>query len=138
MKAFRRVWLVLRRTGALKTFFGFFTLCLVASIILKHIEPGIKTIGDGIWYCFVASTTIGFGDIYATTTIGRIITIGVSLCGIFVFAMMTGVVVSYYMEYLNNSKEETVSVFFEKLENLQNLSKKELKDISDKVKRFRQ
>lgn len=137
MKAFRRVWFVLRKTGALKTFLGFISLCLVASIILKHIEPGIKTIGDGIWYCFVASTTIGFGDIYATTTLGRCITILVSLCGIFVFAMMTGVVVSYYMEYLNNRKEETVSVFLEKLENLENLSKRELKEISDKVKKIR-
>ena len=137
MKAFRRVWFVLRKTGALKTFLGFISLCLVASIILKHIEPGIKTIGDGIWYCFVASTTIGFGDIYATTTLGRCITILVSLCGIFVFAMMTGVVVSYYMEYLNNRKDETVSVFLEKLENLENLSKKELKEISDKVKKIR-
>ena len=137
MKAFKRVWFVLRKTGALKTFLGFISLCLVASILLKHIEPGIKTIGDGIWYCFVASTTIGFGDIYATTTLGRCITILVSLCGIFVFAMMTGVVVSYYMEYLNSRKEETVSVFLEKLENLQNLSKKELKEISDKVKKIR-
>lgn len=137
MKAFKRVWFVLRKTGALKTFLGFISLCLVASILLKHIEPGIKTIGDGIWYCFVASTTIGFGDIYATTTLGRCITILVSLCGIFVFAMMTGVVVSYYMEYLNNRKEETVSVFLEKLENLENLSKRELKGISDKVKKIR-
>ena len=137
MKAFKRVWFVLRKTGALKTFLGFISLCLVASILLKHIEPGIKTIGDGIWYCFVASTTIGFGDIYATTTLGRCITILVSLCGIFVFAMMTGVVVSYYMEYLNNRKEGTVSVFLEKLENLENLSKRELKEISDKVKKIR-
>ena len=137
MKAFKRVWFVLRKTGALKTFLGFISLCLVASILLKHIEPGIKTIGDGIWYCFVASTTIGFGDIYATTTLGRCITILVALCGIFVFAMMTGVVVSYYMEYLNNRKEETVSVFLEKLENLENLSKRELKEISDKVKKIR-
>ena len=137
MKAFKRVWFVLRKTGALKTFLGFISLCLVASILLKHIDPGIKTIGDGIWYCFVASTTIGFGDIYATTTLGRCITILVSLCGIFVFAMMTGVVVSYYMEYLNNRKEETVSVFLEKLENLENLSKRELKEISDKVKKIR-
>lgn len=51
--------------------------------------------------------------------------------------MMTGVAVSYYMEYLNNRKEETVSGFLEKLENLHNLSKNELKEISDKVKKIR-
>ena len=43
---------------------------------------------------------------------------------IFVFAMMTGVVVSYYMEYLSSKKEETISLFLEKLENLPKLSKK--------------
>ena len=137
MKVFRRVWLVLKRTGALKTFFGFLIICFGASFILKLVEPDIKTIGDGIWYCFVASTTIGFGDIYATTTIGRIITICISLCGIFVFAMMTGVVVSYYTEYLSNKKDETLSLFLEKLENLPNLSKKELKEISDKIKKIK-
>lgn len=137
MKAFKRVWFVLKRTGALKTFLGFIIICIIASIILKYIEPGINTIGDGVWYCFVASTTIGFGDIYATTTLGRIITISVSICGIFVFAMMTGVVVSYYTEFLNSKKDETISLFLEKLENLPNLSKKELKEISDKVKKIK-
>ena len=137
MKTFKRVWFILRKTGALNTFFGFIFICLLASIILKAVEPSIKTIGDGIWYCFVSSTTIGFGDLYAATTIGRIITIFVALCGIFVFAMMTGVVVSYYNEYLNNNKDESISLFLEKLENLPNLSKKELQEISNKVKKFK-
>lgn len=137
MKLFRRVWIILKRTGTLKNFFGFVVLCLIASIVLMLVEPNIKTFGDGIWYCFVASTTIGFGDIYATTALGRIITIVVSICGIFEFAMMTGVVLSYYTEYLNNKKEETVSLFLDKLENLPNLSKKELQEISEKVKKIR-
>ena len=92
------------------------------------VEPSINNIRDGVWYCFVASTTIGFGDIYAVTTIGRILTIFVSLCGIFVFAMMTGVVVSYYNEYLNIKQKESISIFLEKLEDLPNLSKKTTRD----------
>ena len=133
----KRLWVVLKRTGALEILFSFFILCIFASIILTNIEPSIKTIGDGIWYCFVASTTIGFGDIYATTTIGRVITIFISFCGIFVYAIMTGVVVSYYTEYLSNKKDETISLFLEKLENLPNLTKKELKEISEKVKKYK-
>ena len=86
-------------------------------------KDNISNFWDAMWYCFAVITTIGFGDIYATTTIGRVITIGVSLCGIFVFAMMTGVVVSYYNEYLNNNKDESISLFLEKLEDLPNLSK---------------
>lgn len=137
MKAYKRIWFVLKRTGALKVFFNFIIVCLIASIIFKHTEPGINTIGEGLWYCFVASTTIGFGDLIATTVIGRVITILVAMSGIFVFAMMTGVVVSYYTEYLNSKKDGTISLFLEKLENLPNLSKEELEEISEKVKKFR-
>ena len=137
MKTVKRIYLVLNKTGALKIFLGFIIICILSSIIFMLVEPSINNIRDGIWYCFVASTTIGFGDIYAVTTIGRILTIFVSLCGIFVFAMMTGVVVSYYNEYLNIKQKESISLFLEKLEDLPNLSKKELEEISDKVKKIR-
>lgn len=137
MKTFKRIYLVLNKTGALKIFLGFILICILSSIIFMLVEPNINNIRDGVWYCFVASTTIGFGDIYAVTTIGRILTIFVSLCGIFVFAMMTGVVVSYYNEYLNIKQKESISLFLEKLEDLPNLSKKELKEIAEKVKKMR-
>lgn len=137
MKTIKRVYLVLNKTGALKIFLGFILICVLSSIIFMLVEPNINNIRDGVWYCFVASTTIGFGDIYAVTTIGRILTIFVSLCGIFVFAMMTGVVVTYYNEYLNIKSKESFSLLLEKLEDLPNLSKKELQEISDKVKKIR-
>ena len=137
MKVFKRIWLILRKTGALKIFLNFIILCLIASFILRAVEPRVKTIGDWLWYSFVASTTIGFGDISATTTIGRIITIFIAFNGIMVFAMMTGVVVSYYTEYLNDKKKETISLFLEKLEDLPNLSKDELKEISNKIKKIK-
>ena len=50
---------------------------------------------------------------------------------------MTGSVVSYYNEYLNAKQKETISLFLEKLEDLPNLSKKELQDISNKVKKIK-
>ena len=137
MNNFKRFWLVLRRTGALKVLFSFFLMCVGAAFIFKWVEPGINSIRDGIWYSFISSTTIGFGDFYATTMIGRVLTIFISLNGLIVFAIMTGVVVNYYTEYLNDKKKETTSKFLEKLENLPNLSKEELMEISEKVKKNR-
>lgn len=137
MKGVRRVWLILKRTGALKILFNFFVVCFISAFLLKHTEPNIKTIGDGLWYTFVASTTIGFGDIYATTLIGRIITIFVSFNGILVFAAISGVVVSYYSEYLNDKKNESISLFLDKLENLPDLSKEELVELSEKIKKIK-
>ena len=136
MKTMRRLFLIFKRTGAIKIFISFLILMLLASILLTIIEPNIKTIRDGLWYCYVASATIGFGDIYAETFIGRIITVVVSFTGIIITAILTGVIVSYYIEYLKDKQSETISTFLEKLEKLPTLSKNELEDISDKIKKF--
>ncbi len=137
MKVFKRFWTILKRTGALKIFLNFIVVCIIAAFILKQVEPGIKTVKDGLWYSYISATTIGFGDFYATTPLGRIITVFISFNGILVFAMMTGVVVSYYNEYLNSKTKESRALFLEKLENLPNLSKEELEEISKQVKKMK-
>lgn len=137
MQGIRRSFKILRKTGAINIFISFiFASCIVA-LILSFAEPQIETFGDGIWYCFVAATTIGFGDIYVTTTIGRLLTIFISIYGIFVVAIVPGVVVSYYLEYLKIQERETISVFMEKLEKLPELSEEELREISEKVRNLR-
>ena len=136
MKKLKRCYKVLSYTGTLKMFTSFLIFYCVSSIILWLVEPGVKTIGDGFWYCYVASATIGFGDLYAVTHIGRIMTILVSAYGIIVVAMIPGVIVSYYMEYMKIREQETISLFLEKLEHLPELSREELVKISERVKQF--
>lgn len=136
MKTWKRCYRVLKRTGTLKIFCGFVLFLCVAAFILVIVEPDINKFGDGLWYCFVAATTIGFGDICAVTRVGRIVTVVVALYGILMTAMVPGVVVSYYMEYLKMREKETISIFLEKLEQLPDLSKEELENLSRRVKEF--
>ena len=68
--------------------------------------------------------------------IGRLVVIFVTLCGILTVAMVPGVVVAYYTEYLRKREEDTVSTFLEKLEHLPELQKKELEEISERIKNF--
>lgn len=136
MKKLRRCIKILKHTGTLKMFFSFVIFLCLAAVVLMIAEPQIETVGDGIWYCFVSATTIGFGDIYVTTPIGRAVTILVALYGILMTAMVPGVVVSYYMEYLKIREKETISAFLEKLEKLPELSKEELQAVSEKIKKF--
>lgn len=131
---FKRCYRLLKRTGTLKVFASFLLFLVMASAALVVIEPGISTWGDGLWFCFVAATTIGFGDICAVTMLGRIITVFVSMYGILMAAMVPGVVVNYYMEYLEIRKKETMSLFFEKLERLPELSQEELVRLSERIK----
>ena len=136
MRRLKRCYNVLKNTGTLKMFTSFLVFYCISSVILWLVEPNITTLGDGFWYSYVAATTIGFGDLYAITHIGRLITVLVSVYCIVVTAMIPGVVVSYYMEYLKIREKETISLFLEKLEHLPELSAGELVELSDKVKNF--
>ena len=126
----------MKHTGTLMVYVNFLWFLCGASAILAVVEPGIETFRDGLWYCFVAATTIGFGDICVVTTVGRITTVAVGLYGILMTAMVPGVVVSYYMEYLKIREKETISAFLEQLERLPELSREELEELSERAKKF--
>ncbi len=136
MKALRRIGKLLVRTGTIKIFGAYVAVLIIGGIVMTFIEPQVHGVFEGFYYCFVASTTVGFGDIVPVTVIGRIITIVVTLVGILTVAMVPGVVVAYYTEYLKIREKETVSTFLEKLERLPELNKEELTELSDKVKEF--
>ena len=136
MLKLKRIMFVLRKTGAIKLFTSFLIFFILVALVLRLVEPNINTRLDSFWYCFIAFSTSGFGDIVATTVIGKIITVILSLYGILVTAMITGTIVSYYTEYLNNKQGDTISIFLEKLQNLPKLSKEELENISENIKKL--
>lgn len=127
---------ILRHTGAYRILLGFGLAFLCAATVLWLWEPGIATFGDGVWYCFVAVTTIGFGDLTAVTPLGRVVTILLCIYGMFVIALTTGVVVSYYNELLAVRREERFRDILDQLERLPELDRAELETLSEKVKRM--
>ena len=137
-RKFKRFVSILKHTGMIQMLSSFLICLSIAAFLLFLWEPGIKTIGDGFWYCFVASTTIGFGDICVTTVLGTIITVLLSVYGILTASMIPGVVVTYYTESLKARESETITAFMEKLERLPELSKEELEEMSQRVKKFKE
>ncbi len=135
-RPFYRMLKILNRTGMLKVLSVYISVICIGAVLVMIFEPKVNNFGDGLWYCFVSSTTIGFGDFYAVSPLGRIVTVAVSISGIITVAIIPGVIVSYYTEYLHLKENETISTFLEKLENLPSLSNNELKDLSDRVKRY--
>lgn len=136
MKTLRRLFKLLKRTGTIRIFLMYLVVLLIGGMLMSWIEPGVHGIFEGFYFCFVASSTIGFGDIVPVTIVGRIITIIVALFGILTAGMIPGVVVTYYTEYLKIREKETVTTFLEKLEHLPELDKDELIVLSEKVKKF--
>ena len=57
-------------------------------------------IASGILYfvAFITATTVGYGDIVATTVLGRIVCVTLTLYGLIFFGCLSGVIVNYYSE----------------------------------------
>ena len=89
---------IIRKTYAEEIILGLLLLIIAFSIVLPRFESGISSYPDAIWYCFMIITTIGFGDITATSLVGRTLSIILGIYGIVVVAVITSIIVNFYME----------------------------------------
>lgn len=134
MKRLKLLWQIIRTTDADKILIGFVGFVLFTAFLFMMVEPTIHTYGDAIWYAFAVFTTIGFGDVVATTPIGRVMTMLLGLYGILVVAIMSSTIVNYYIEMSKVKANDSVAKFIDKLERLPELSEDELKEISKAVR----
>ena len=89
---------IVRQTYAAEIIGGLLILIFVFSFMLMIFEDNITSYGDALWYCFAIVTTIGFGDIAASSLIGRIMSVILGVYGIVVVALITSIIVAFYGE----------------------------------------
>ncbi|MGD1821873.1 MAG: ion transporter [Pleomorphochaeta sp.] len=74
----------------------------ITALIIFNVEPDtFNNFFDAIYWATVSLTTVGYGDIYATTTIGKIITMISSLFGIALVAMPASIITTGLLKELN-------------------------------------
>jgi len=58
--------------------------------LAEHTHQGanITNLGDALWWAVVTISTVGYGDLYPVTTVGRIIAVFVMLSGIGIFVLL--------------------------------------------------
>ena len=63
-------------------------------------KPGatIESIGDGFWWAITTLTTVGYGDIYPTTTEGRFIAVALMIMGISLMGVITASVAAWFVK----------------------------------------
>ena len=81
---------------------------LTAALIILNLEPEtFNTYFDAVYWAVVSLTTVGYGDIYPVTMIGRVFTMISSLVGIAVIALPSGIITAGYMQELQQKEEES-------------------------------
>ena len=61
------------------------------------LDPKIATFWDGIWLAFVTGATVGYGDVYPTTTASRIVAIVAVLIGWALLSLFTANIVAMFL-----------------------------------------
>ena len=83
------------------------TYILVSALVIINVEPEtFPTYFDALYWATISLTTVGYGDVYAVTTVGKIITMISSFLGIAVVALPAGIITSGLMDELSKSHDE--------------------------------
>lgn len=132
----RLFWRIVKGSGAHKALTVYGIFFVVMALLIWLADPAVPTFRASLWYCFVAGTTIGFGDIAAISPLGRALTILVSVYSIVMVAIATAVITNFYLESTRIRAGDSVHHFLDKLEHLPELSREELEELSEQAKQF--
>ena len=91
------------------TVFVAFILLILSSTLMYYIEndaqpENFASIGHSFWWAIATLTTIGYGDVYPITAIGKVLSSIIALIGIGFIALPTGIISSAFMEHIQESK----------------------------------
>lgn len=75
---------------------------LISALIIINIEPdSFNNYFDAVYWATVSLTTVGYGDIYPVTSLGKVITMISSFFGIAIIALPSGIITAGFMESIN-------------------------------------
>lgn len=87
------------------TVIGGLTLYLIEGPLAKQTQT-IDSLGQGLWWALVTITTVGYGDIVPTTTIGRMVGGVLMISGMFTLALFAGIVSQTLLRAVLSIREE--------------------------------
>ena len=85
------------------------TSLIIASIILYLAEgkaqpEAFGSIIRSFWWSTITLTTIGYGDVYPITILGKIATTIIAIAGIGIVALPAGIIAGSFSEIVNKKK----------------------------------
>lgn len=79
----------------------------ISALLLFNIEPDtFDSFFDALYWATISLTTVGYGDIYPVTSVGRFMSMLSSFVGIAVVALPSGIITAGYIDEIKKNKEE--------------------------------
>jgi voltage-gated potassium channel len=102
-----------KKEELLVTLFAGIIVLILASSLMYYIEKeaqpeAFDSIPSSIWWGVATLTTIGYGDIYPKTALGKTLGSIIALLGIGLFALPSGIIAAGFTEELQNKKKKPV------------------------------
>ena len=78
----------------------------ISALVIFNAEPdSFRNFFEAMYWATVSLTTVGYGDIYPVSTIGRIIAMVSSVFGVAIVALPSGIITAGYMRELEKARE---------------------------------
>jgi voltage-gated potassium channel len=93
---------------------------IIAGVLIHFTDKqNFPSIGDGLWWAVQTVTTVGYGDLVPTSTLGRLIAALVMIGGIGFLTVITATITSVFIENARRHIEGTENdVFSTKLDQI--------------------
>jgi voltage-gated potassium channel len=104
---------VSRKRAELLIALGFFSILLVMTSALMYFaehdtQPkAFSSIPAAMWWAVVTMTTVGYGDVYPVTSVGRVLAGLTALMGIFAFALPTSILGAGFLAELDGTDKRS-------------------------------
>lgn len=90
--------------------FAVFILLIISSSLLYYVEhdaqpEAFSSIPAAMWWGVATLTTVGYGDVYPITSLGKFLGAIISLLGIGLFALPTGILSAGFVEEIRKRRE---------------------------------
>ena len=95
----------------LKVFLFSILIAYIAAVQITITErdvatSNIKNFGDGLWWAVTTVTTVGYGDRFPTTSLGRVLAVGLMLVGISLMGVITASVAAWFVKMSQEDSEK--------------------------------
>ncbi|MCC3432850.1 MAG: ion transporter [Microcoleus sp. PH2017_04_SCI_O_A] len=115
-----------KKEELIATAFAVFILLIFASSIMYFVEyeahpKAFGSILDSMWWGVVTLTTVGYGDIYPITPLGKFLGAILAFLGIGIFALPAGIIASGFSEEVQRRKQERIGANLDQSANCQSV-----------------